>query len=137
MPVLMPMIVLVWSRTRRAGAGRYIFVRLVMCCCVRWDVFLTTDDDVRLGSGNAAAHHARDFESGPDVQGCDRLFKEARGHSGIQKRAQKHVAADTAETIEVSYFHVYEPFTADRANDAERPYQRLCTLIGGGLNSSS
>src|SRR5579871_2265917 len=52
------------------------------------------DDDVNFGGSNTTPVHARNFQLGAYIQRRNRLFQNFRRNSGIDQRAEKHVAAD-------------------------------------------
>ena len=68
-------------------------------------VFLAVYHDVELGCRDAAAIDARVLQVGPDVESGDGLLEELERNSGVEQRAQKHVAADSREAFEVGNSH--------------------------------
>lgn len=62
---------------------------------------LALDDHVDFGRAEAAAIHARDFESRTDVQGLNCSLKKFGWNSSIDKRPKKHVTADSGKAVEV------------------------------------
>jgi hypothetical protein len=65
------------------------------------EVFLAVDDDVDLSGRDPVAQDLREFQFGADVQGADGLAQQVGRNASIDKGAEKHVATDPAETIEV------------------------------------
>ncbi len=68
-------------------------------------VFLAVDHHVEFGCRDAAAANARMLQIGSDVEPGDGLLEELERNSGIEQRAQKHVAADSGETFEIGNAH--------------------------------
>jgi hypothetical protein len=48
---------------------------------------------------NSAAVHPRNLQLRANIQRRNRIFQQARGHTRIHQRAQKHVAADAGKTV--------------------------------------
>ncbi len=63
------------------------------------EFLLAMDQDIDFGSRNPAAIHPRNFQPGTDIEGCHRALEYLRGHTGIEQRAEKHVAANAGKTI--------------------------------------
>jgi len=63
------------------------------------------DDDVDLGSGEAAAHDLANFETRTDVQGCCRLLKRGEGHARVDQGAEEHVSTDAGKAVEIGNSH--------------------------------
>jgi hypothetical protein len=68
-------------------------------------VFLTMRKNIYLNCTDAVTLDARNLQPGIDIQRRDCLFEELLRHTGIDQRAQKHVAADAGKTIKVGYTH--------------------------------
>jgi hypothetical protein len=67
---------------------------------------LAIHEDVEFSRSDSAAVNAGDFQACADVEGSDRILKKASGHTGVEQRAEEHIAADTGKTIEVGDPHV-------------------------------
>lgn len=67
---------------------------------------LTVYQNVYLGCCNSAAVHAREFQACSYVQRRYRFLEEVPWYSGVDQSAEKHVAADPGETIEVGNAHI-------------------------------
>ncbi len=61
--------------------------------------------DIDFGRRNSASHHARNLQPRADIERRDRVLQKFGRHPGIHQRAQKHVATDAGETVEVGYAH--------------------------------
>ena len=68
-------------------------------------IFFAIGIYIYLGRRNSAPHYTRNFQSRAYVERRDCFFQKLRSHSGIQQRAQEHVAADAGKTVEVGYAH--------------------------------
>ena len=64
-----------------------------------WLFFL--HDYVNLGRTDTAAIHSENFQGGTKVQGGDRLVKKIWRDTGVNQRAEKHVAADPGEAVDI------------------------------------
>jgi hypothetical protein len=62
-------------------------------------------DDVNLCSCDASAHGFVGFEAGADVERGRGVLKDFEGKTGVDHRAEQHVAADTGEAIEIGNPH--------------------------------
>src|SRR5262249_43763253 len=70
-------------------------------------VFLTLHHDINLCCGDAVAQDARSLEFRSDIQRPHGFAQEFGRDAGIDQGAEKHVAADSAETVEVGDSHGY------------------------------
>ena len=68
-------------------------------------ILLTMRINIRLDRADAVARNTSNLQAGIDIQRCDCLFEELLRHTGIDQRAQEHVAADAGKTIKVGYTH--------------------------------
>ena len=68
-------------------------------------IFFAINPDVHLGSGDPAAGNARNFELCAYSERRNCVLQQLRRHSGVDKRAEEHIAADTGETLEISDAH--------------------------------
>ena len=62
-------------------------------------------EDVDLGAGDAAAVYGFDPETGVDAERPGRVVEHVFGNAGVDEGAEKHVAGDTGEAIEVGDAH--------------------------------
>ena len=67
--------------------------------------FFTVDIDVQLCGRDPAAIHSRNFQPGSNIKRRDRVLEQLSRNSGIYQGAEKHVAADAGEAVEVSDAH--------------------------------
>src|SRR5260370_18533140 len=68
-------------------------------------IFFAVDDHINFRRTDAAAIYTRDLEPRSDVERSDGFLQQPERASGVQQRAQKHVAADAGKTIEVGNAH--------------------------------
>ena len=68
-------------------------------------VFLALHPNVDLGRRNAAADDARNLQPRPYAQSRHGFFQYSGRNSGIDERAQKHVAAHAGETFKIGNAH--------------------------------
>src|SRR5689334_17829632 len=86
-------------------------------------VFFTVREHIDLGSGNARPYHSVNFYMRVNFQSGDSLFEELGWNASVDKRSEKHVAADSRRAIEVSNSH--------RSTEPSRDSSRLdCPLSG-------
>jgi hypothetical protein len=62
-------------------------------------LFFAGGNNIDLDSADAAAVHARDFQTRIHAQSFHSLRQELGRYSGIDQRAKKHVAADPGKTF--------------------------------------
>src|SRR5271166_4485096 len=68
-------------------------------------VLLAVHHNVELGSRDASPIHTGKLQGRSDVQVGDGLLEQLERNSGVEQRAQEHVAADAGETIEIGNTH--------------------------------
>jgi hypothetical protein len=86
----------------------FVLVLVVVLLCPELfarKIFLAIHDHVDFGCGDSVAQNLREFQFGTDVQGADGVAQQVGRDSGIDKGAEKHVATDPAEAIEVGNAH--------------------------------
>src|SRR6185437_14929224 len=89
--------------------------------------------NIHLGGANAAAVHPGNLQPGAYPQRLDGLLQQLSGHTRVQQRAQKHVAADAGEAVKVGNAHSYlakirritEAFIIGKGSVAVKPWPRL------------
>ena len=79
----------------RGGLRRIFFCPVLFA----GKVFLAIHPNVDLSGRNGAAHDARDLESRAQAKARDSVFQQLRRNSGIDERAQKHVATHSGKTF--------------------------------------
>lgn len=62
-------------------------------------------DHVYFGCGKAAAHHLAHLQPRAYIQRGGRFFQHPKRHTGIDQRAQKHVAADAGKAFQIANTH--------------------------------
>lgn len=62
-------------------------------------------EDVDLGAGDAGAVDTLDAEGRVEVEGGDCPVEDLRGYAGFEESAEKHVAGDAGEAIEIGEAH--------------------------------
>jgi hypothetical protein len=70
-------------------------------------ILLAIDNHVDLGRGDSIAIHAADLQRGSNVQAANRFQQQLRRNPGRDKRAQKHVAADSRKAVQISNSHEF------------------------------
>src|SRR3954454_2103014 len=68
-------------------------------------ILFAINPDVHLGSRDPAAGDARNFELCAYSECRNRVLQQRRRHSGVDKRAEEHIAANTGEALEISDAH--------------------------------
>jgi hypothetical protein len=76
-----------------------VLVLVVMLGLVEWVVGPSVDEDVDLGGGDSAALDVVRDEGGVEAESGGDGLQLFERHSGIDSRAEKHVAADSGKTI--------------------------------------
>src|SRR5690348_13607440 len=69
------------------------------------EFLLVGSDYVHLGRADSAPVHARTLKLRINAEGLYRPDEELRRHSGVNKGAKKHVAADPGKTFKVGNLH--------------------------------
>jgi hypothetical protein len=77
-------------------------------------VFLAVHHDIEFGGGDARPIHARKLQRCSDVQVGNGLLEKLEGNSGVEQGAQKHVAANTGEAIEIGNAHESRQFGVEK-----------------------
>jgi hypothetical protein len=80
-------------------------VRLLLPENFAGQIFFAIRIYIDFGRRNSAAQHPRNLQARAYIHSRDCIFEELRRHSGIQQRAQEHVAADAGKTVKVGYAH--------------------------------
>jgi hypothetical protein len=93
--IYMKMLVLTFLRSARLLRPKLLARQLLF----------SSGDHIHLGRANAAPVHAGDLEPRVHPESLDRLAEELRRNSGVDQRAEKHVAADPGEAFKVGYTH--------------------------------
>src|SRR5436190_21646533 len=70
-----------------------------------WKLFFSGGNHIQFYRTDAAALHPRNLQAGIHAQCLHGLCEDLRRYSGIQQRAQKHVAADPGEALKISNPH--------------------------------
>ena len=93
MGVRMLMSLSVWAghSLRKAHGG--------LCPTSSRRVRLPIHNYIDFDSADAAAVHARNFKTCSDVEGFDCLLKDSGRNSGVNKSAEKHIAANAGEAV--------------------------------------
>jgi len=94
--VVMVTVFMLLVRVRGRERPRHIMSRPVLFAR---KVFLAVDPDVDLGGRNPAADDLRNFQARAYVERRHGFFEDSRRNSGIDERAQKHVAAHAGKTF--------------------------------------
>ena len=63
------------------------------------------DENLDLGRAQTAAHHLARFESGAHLECARSVGKKSEGNTGIDHRAQQHVAADSGKAVQITNTH--------------------------------
>src|SRR3954447_4477333 len=87
---------------RKRGVTRHILFSPVL---LPGHILFAINPDVHLGSEDPAAGYARNFELCAYSECRNRVLQQRRRHSGVDKRAEEHIAADTGEALEISDAH--------------------------------
>ena len=96
----MLMVVRVPMRIRMLGMV-FGFVMKGMRVVLARSFGLAIHDDINFSRADATAVHARDFEGCTDVQSFNCSLKKRHRNSSINHSAEKHVAADPGEAVEI------------------------------------
>lgn len=91
--------------SRAVGVRVFVSMRVSGVNFLAWDVFLSVDEDIDFRRGDAAAIDTRDLEFRAELESANGFAQQVGRHSGVDERAEKHVAADSAETVEVRDAH--------------------------------
>ena len=98
--LIVMMFVRVRVRIRMFVSVLALMMRVVRIVLVR-GFLLAVYDYINLGCTDAAAIYTLDFEGCTNVQGINCLPKKIGGNSGVDERAEKHVAADPGKAVEI------------------------------------
>src|SRR3954447_20127996 len=99
MSVLLVMVILV------TGAVLMIMLRLFAPVLFPGHIFFAIHPHIHFRGRDAAAGYARDFQAGAYTERRNRVLQQFRRDSGVNKRAQKHVATDTGKALKISNSH--------------------------------
>ena len=89
------------SRTIRVG----VLMRVTDCKLLTRHIFPAIHDHIDFRGSDAVAINARDLKFSAEVESAYCFAQMVGGHSGVDECAEKHVAADSAETVEVRDAH--------------------------------
>src|SRR5689334_5390703 len=90
------------SMRMRMLVNVFVLVMKRMRVVLSWALRLSFHQHVNLRRANATTVHACDLQHRTDVQGLNRFLKKFDWNSCVDKRAEKHVAADPGEAVEIS-----------------------------------
>jgi len=62
-------------------------------------VLLSIHNYIDFDGADADAVHPRNFQTCSDAEGLDRLLKNSGRNSGVDQRAEKHIATNSGEAV--------------------------------------